>query len=253
MLKMRNFFPAVVLALLLTVQFVTATTTYAYNPSNDRASMPSNQDVSSLQNQAQASLDRFQVDNCQGMQPRELASCQNAIHASIVLPARFDQAQGEIEPAKTLVEAVRQSTERFKNVDEAQAAGYGLFHGCVSGPQEGAMGIHFVNGDLVGDGVLDPMHPEALLYEFKNGQMQLTGVEYIVIAEAWNANNDAPPVLMGQLLQYAGSPNRYGIPAFYELHVWAWNNNPLGTFADWNPRVSCDTYTAGDAPHGASQ
>jgi hypothetical protein len=178
------------------------------------------------------------------MQPRELASCRNAIQAPKVAPARFDQAQGEIEPAKTLVEAVRRSTERFKNVDEAQAAGYGLFHGCVSGPQEGAMGIHFVNGDLVGDGVLDPMHPEALLYEFKNGKMQLTGVEYVVIAEAWNANNDAPPVLMGQVLQYAGSPNRYGIPAFYELHVWAWNNNPLGTFADWNPKVSCDDYTA---------
>jgi len=110
------------------------------------------------------------------------------------------------------------------------------------------MGIHFVNGDLVGDGVLDPMRPEALLYEFKNGQMQLTGVEYVVIAEAWNANNDAPPVLMGQLLQYSSSPNRYGIPAFYELHVWAWNSNPLGTFADWNPKVSCDDYTAESAP-----
>jgi hypothetical protein len=77
-------------------------------------------------------------------------------------------------------------------------------------------------------------------------------VEYIVIADAWNTNNDAPPVLMGQLLQYAGSPNRYGIPAFYELHVWAWNSNPVGTFADWNPKISCDDYIAEQAHDGSS-
>jgi hypothetical protein len=43
-------------------------------------------------------------------------------------------------------------------------AGYALFLGCVSGPQEGAMGFHYVNGDLVGDGVIDAQRPEALIY-----------------------------------------------------------------------------------------
>jgi hypothetical protein len=114
------------------------------------------------------------------------------------------------------------------------------------------MGVHFVNGDLVGDGLLDPMHPEALLYNYTNGQAQLVGVEYVVIAEAWHASNEAPPVLMGQLLQYVGSPNRYGIPAFYELHVWAWDRNPRGMFADWNPRVSCDNYSAEAFPSQSS-
>ena len=151
----------------------------------------------------------------------------------------------------TLVATVREATERFKNVEAAKEAGYGLFHGCVSGPQEGAMGIHLVNGTLVGDGVLDPTRPEALLYESRNGQLDLVGVEYVVIAEAWHARNEAPPVLMGQLFHYVGSPNRYGIPAFYELHVWAWKHNPSGTFADWNPSVSCDDYTAPDGAHGS--
>jgi hypothetical protein len=32
------------------------------------------------------------------------------------------------------------------------------------------------------------------------------------------------------------------IPAFYELHVWAWKNNPSGMFTDWNPNVSCEDY-----------
>jgi hypothetical protein len=94
------------------------------------------------------------------------------------------------------------------------------------------MGIHFANGGLVGDGALDELHPEALLYEPKDGKLQLLGVEYVVIAENWNANHQAPPVLMGQLFNYAGAPNRYGSPAFYELHVWAWKTNPNGMFAD---------------------
>jgi hypothetical protein len=77
-------------------------------------------------------------------------------------------------------------------------------------------------------------------------------VEYVVIAEAWHAaGNEGPPVLMGQLFHYVGSPNRYGIPAFYELHVWAWKTNPAGTFADWNPTVSCDDFTAQDATHSS--
>ncbi len=166
--------------------------------------------------------------------------------------AAIDSSQAEGDPTGTLVQTVRQATERFKDVKEAEAAGYGLFHGCVSGPQEGAMGIHYVNGDLVGDGELDATKPEALIYEFKNNRLQLTGVEYIVDAATWDANHDTPPVLMGQMFNFAGSPNRYRIPAFYELHVWAWKGNPLGTFADWNSRVSCDDYTAGDAADHAS-
>ena len=81
--------------------------------------------------------------------------------------------------------------------------------------------------------------------------MQLVGVEYIVIAEAWNAKHKTPPVLMGQLLNYSSTPNRYGIPAFYELHVWAWQSNPNGMFADWNPRVSCEAYVGDPAMQGA--
>jgi len=163
-----------------------------------------------------------------------------------VASAGPDDPQGE--PA-TLVEAVRRATERFKDVAVAQAAGYGLFHGCVSGPQEGAMGIHFVNGDLVGDGELDPAQPEALIYEVRGGRLRLVAVEYVVIAETWDAINTTPPVLMGQVFHFNSSPNRYRIPAFYELHVWAWKGNPSGLFVDWNPRVSCEEYAPDDTTH----
>jgi hypothetical protein len=167
----------------------------------------------------------------------------------IARPGR-GEAQGATGQASAFVTTVRSATERFKDVEAAKADGYALLHGCVSGPQEGAMGVHFANGSLVGDGILDPARPEALLYEVRNGQYELLGVEYVVLAEAWHAaGNEAPPVLMGQLFHYVSSPNRYGIPAFYELHVWSWKANPNGTFADWNPTVSCDGYTAGTAAH----
>ena len=44
--------------------------------------------------------------------------------------------------------------------------------GCVSGPDSGAMGLHYVNLALVGDGELDPAKPEIVIYEpSKNGRL----------------------------------------------------------------------------------
>ena len=36
------------------------------------------------------------------------------------------------------------------------------------------------------------------------------------------------------------APNRFGLPAFFELHVWAWRDNPNGAFVDWNNKVTCE-------------
>jgi hypothetical protein len=158
----------------------------------------------------------------------------------------------EYMPSTSFAADVRRATAPYQDVEAAKTTGYALLHGCVNGPDQGAMGVHYANGDLVGDGELDLQKPEALIYEAKNGRLQLVGVEYVVIADAWNAKNTAPPTLKGQLFSYTGSPNRYGIPAFYSLHVWAWKTNPAGMFADWNTRVSCEEYTGEDATQTAS-
>ena len=63
-----------------------------------------------------------------------------------------------------------------------------------------------------------------------------------MFADTWHANNPAAPELMGQLFHLFESPNRFALPAFYTLHVWAWQENPTGTFTNWNPKVSCDAY-----------
>jgi hypothetical protein len=138
------------------------------------------------------------------------------------------------------LQQVRDATRRYRNVDSAIDAGYVQFLGCVHEPLAGSMGIHFVNGTLAGDTTLEPTSPEALIYEVQpNGRLALVGVEYIVFQEAWDASHDQPPSLFGQPLMLVPSPNRYGIPAFYALHAWAWKANPTGPFMDWNPKVLC--------------
>jgi hypothetical protein len=124
---------------------------------------------------------------------------------------------------------------------------------CTSGGNGGAMGIHFVNGALLFDGVLDAANPEVLIYEpLPGGRIRLVGAEYIYfngLPPDSVLPPDAPKAVEGHLLNYAGSPNRYGIPWDYlQLHIWAWKRNRNGTFADWNPDVSCDAYDPDQHP-----
>lgn len=141
-----------------------------------------------------------------------------------------------------LVEKVRRATDSYQDVNVAIAAGFVQGTPCVSGPDFGAMGVHYVLKRRIESGVLSPDQPQALIYEpLRGGGLRLVGVEFIVLASVWESQHPQgdPPALDGHLLHFVGAPNRYGLPAFYELHVWAWERNPLGTFADWNPRVSC--------------
>lgn len=151
------------------------------------------------------------------------------------------QAVHEHGSSATLVQLVRKGTRQYIDVNNAVAAGYGPFLGCVAGTDHGAMGVHYVNGTLLGNLTLDPSQPQALIYEPSNGKMTLVGVEFILDSASWlAANNNTPPVLDGQVFNFVGAPNRFNIPSFFELHVWAWRDNPQGSFVDWNNGVTCD-------------
>jgi hypothetical protein len=150
--------------------------------------------------------------------------------------------QHDSHASSPLVDIVREATAPFLDANVAMAFGYVPKPFCVTGPDQGAMGVHLVNGGLVADGQLDPAKPESLVYEPRNGRLQLVAAEYIVLADAWHAQHPQPPTLFGQLLNYIAAPNRYGNPNFYEIHVWAWKENPFGVFVDWNPRASCADY-----------
>jgi len=104
--------------------------------------------------------------------------------------------------------------------------------------------MHFANMNLVSDGELDATRPEIVLYEPQpNGRLRLIGADYLVLADAWNAKHTSPPELMGQLFHFFDSPNRFGLPPFYTLHVWAWKESPTGTFVNWHANVSCDAFS----------
>ena len=155
-----------------------------------------------------------------------------------------DHAADAKSATGAFVKLVRESTERFKDVSVAEREGYALMFGCVSGPDYGAMGMHFVNFPLVVDGVLDPTKPEIVIYEpLPNGRLRLIGADYLVLADAWNATHSSPPELGGQLLHFFEAPNRFGLPPFYTLHVWAWKENPTGAFVNWHANVSCEAFS----------
>ena len=153
--------------------------------------------------------------------------------------AQHTMAHDSASKSPNLVQIVREATQQYLNVNNATAAGYAPLYGCVSGSDHGAMGVHYVNMSLL-NGTVDVKTPPALIYEPQpNGQMKLVGVEYIADQATWLLTNTAPPVLYGQVFLLVDYPNRFAIPAFFELHVWAWRDNPLGSFVDWNDQVTC--------------
>ncbi len=163
-----------------------------------------------------------------------------ALALAILMPAATAAA------ASNDLSSARAGTARFHEIDAARDAGYGLFTdaagtACIDNPGVGGMGVHYVNGDLVGDPSVNAATPEALVYEPQsNGQLRLVAAEYVVLQAAWEeAGNTAGPSLFGQPFELVPSPNRYGLPPFYELHAWIWKHNPSGMFNDWNPLVSC--------------
>jgi hypothetical protein len=168
-------------------------------------------------------------------------------HSHTLTAQNNELTRDQKSKASALVRIVRESTERFHNVSVAEAEGYALQFGCVSGESAGAMGLHYVNGSLVNGGVVDATRPQIVIYEAtSNGRLRLIGADYLVLADTWNAKHSSPPELMGQLFHLFDAPNRFGLPAFYTLHVWAWKDNPNGAFVNWHPNVSCESFTGQD-------
>jgi hypothetical protein len=158
-------------------------------------------------------------------------------------------AQSFHQGAPTLVSKVFDAAKKYININTALnelPEHWVPATPCVSGPNEGAMGVHLIKPSRVGDGELKADEPEALIYEpLPGGRFRLVGVEFIVLAQDWALKHPGTPASVdGHLANFVDAPNRYGLPAFYELHVWAFEHNPKGSFADWNTQVSCERQTA---------
>ena len=139
---------------------------------------------------------------------------------------------------KQAIAELRNATVKFHDFAYATSANGGGYTnqypaGCAASAT-GAQGVHYLNPSLVDDKV-ELLKPELLMYEpGPNGQMNLVGVDYVV---PLNLSNTAP-TLLGVNLSALGAPLNV-----WAVHIWAWRPNPLGAFAQWNPKVSCADFT----------
>ncbi|MDP9421528.1 MAG: hypothetical protein M3Q19_01625 [Pseudomonadota bacterium] len=176
-------------------------------------------------------------------------------------------------PTEPDLAAVRNATQRFRDVKVALTEGYMPAPGnmCEAASMMGrssdlgAMGVHYFRPDLLGittppnprvDGTgthTDFTKPAILIYEPQaDGSLELVAVENLVFIKAWEAaGNNAPPSFMGKTFdRMADDPatpadEAHMFEPHYDLHVWLYRDNPNGMFAQFNPNVSC--------AHGATQ
>lgn len=140
--------------------------------------------------------------------------------------------------AQQLAQA-KAANERFQSVDAAKAAGYVPGSPCESSPA-GAMGIHYVNPAALADPTLDAMKPEILTYAPTATGLVLLAAEYFKADADQDLSTDPDrPTLFGRAFDGPMLGHAPGMPKHYDLHVWLWKHNPSGTFAQWNPDVTC--------------
>jgi hypothetical protein len=151
-----------------------------------------------------------------------------------------------------LLGAVRAATAKYQRESVALADGYVADPVCVSSPA-GGMGTHYVNVALVQEPGVDPLRPEVLLYAtMKNGKRKLIGVEYLAplivtgVGPWYNymgtptpGTYDPAPTLFGQTFDGPMAGHNPFMPWHYDQHVWIWQHNPDGMFAQFNPTVEC--------------
>ena len=146
--------------------------------------------------------------------------------ALVALSASGAQASNGTD--ETAVAGVRQATAPFHDLDKAGHAQYSRLLDCFDLPGVGGMGQHYADTSRF-DATIEPNRPEALVYEIDGNRLQLVAVEYIVPWTAWVPST--PPQLFGQDFTSVTSLH------IWALHAWIWRPNPLGMFANYNPRV----------------
>lgn len=164
------------------------------------------------------------------------------------------------QPDQALQQLARQ-LEPYKDVTYALSNGYRLGNPhCESRPGLGAMGYHYINPQLLGltqpvggrvngTGTYTGVNPPAILLYVDDaaatGGKRLVGIELLVFAEAWHATNKMPPKYRGREFEYmADNPatlqdEAHNFMPHYDLHIWLFEHNPSGLYAQWNPALSC--------------
>ena len=113
-----------------------------------------------------------------------------------------------VDAQSDVLRKVHSVTAKFQSLEAAKKAGYERFYVCTEEPGVGTMGQHYVNFSLVGDPALDPLKPEALVYEpQRNGGYKLVALEWVRPGPKTNPD----PEILGIPMKHVESGNRYGI------------------------------------------
>ena len=171
------------------------------------------------------------------MRVRKVVVCSVAVAATMLAAA---PSGADVSGEKAALQDIRKLSGRYHAAAKADMDGFIATDACVAVPGLGGMGYHYINPSRL-DTTLEADKPEVLLYaDGPNGTRRLTGVEYVVVDDDQNlATSDDRPSLGGQPLNGPMPGHEPGMPIHYDLHVWAWAENPNGAFADWNPAITC--------------
>jgi hypothetical protein len=137
------------------------------------------------------------------------------------------------------LDSLKHAVAGFHDLSAAQRAGYTVVvgdpadgHSCLSDPKAGGMGVHYLDKALVDDTVI-VTRPEIMIYEpQRDSSVKFVGVEYI-IPYSIRGPDKAPPRLFGHAFSKNATFQLWG------LHAWVGRSNPEGTFAMYNPDVTC--------------
>lgn len=147
-------------------------------------------------------------------------------------------AQADSDANRDLA-AARAATAKYHDEARAVADGYTPTDFCVESPA-GAMGYHYLNHEYFG-APLDVRKPAALIYQPRpDGGRKLVAVEYFKVdADQDLGTDDDRPTLFGDEFDGPMEGHEPGMPRHYDQHVWIWQHNPSGMFAEWNPAGTC--------------
>jgi hypothetical protein len=135
----------------------------------------------------------------------------------------------ETRECRALLVEAKKATAKYHDFQTALDEGFVQLSPCVAVPGLGAMGFHYGNFGRIMNPNVDAAEPEVLIYIPDDGEMRLVALEYVVPAPLVGS----APTLFGQTFEFSPQRNTY------ELHAWAWRNNPSGTFAPFNPKLEC--------------
>ena len=201
----------------------------------------------------------FAIVGCNGDAP--LQTDNHMAHQGGLMLSDLTQSSS----AKTL-DALRQLTAPLHDLDAAEAAGYALLtappltapDGCISSASDGGMGYHYTRGNNLADDSVALLDPEFLVYAPTNAprtdgvaRRRLAAFDYFLpYSTKWPGPTDpnfkrAPTLhdfsTMTELPDKSFAPSRFG---GWMFHIWLWDNNPSGMFANWNTSVPlCDGST----------